>query len=147
MAFTLFAPYLFLRFILLLHICREQICVNPFLDQGLEPSWKAIKRKTGEIGRASKFPVPPPLQTPHTQPTPISAFLSFTTKTAERFSKWVADQWCEVWWLREPSPQKVLGFFFFLFSFFFLAGERGWELKPTTTTSSLQAPPFLQQSA
>ena len=84
MAFTLFAPYLFLRFILLRHICKEQICVNAFLDQGLEPLWKAIKRKNGEIGRASKFPVPPSLQTPHEQQTPISAFLSFTTKTAER---------------------------------------------------------------
>ena len=147
MAFTTFAQYLFLRFILLRHIYKEQICVNPFLEQGLEPSWKVITRKTREIGRASKFPVPPPLQMRHTQPTPISAFLSFTTKTAERFSKWVADQWREVWWLREPSSQMVLGFWFFLFLFFFLAGERGWQLKPTTNNSSLQAPPFLQQSA
>ena len=75
----------------LYYIYKEQICVNPFLDQGLEPSWKAIKRKTGEIARVkiSRSRVPP---TPHAQPTPISAFLSFTTKKAERFSKRVADQ-------------------------------------------------------
>lgn len=114
----------------LYYIYKEQICVNSFLDQGLEPSWKAIKRKTGEIARASKFPVPASLQTPHAQPTPISAFLSFTTKKAERFSKRVADQWREVWWLREHSPQKVLGFCFFLFLFFSSRGRGVGSLKP-----------------
>ena len=32
MAFTIFAPYLFPRFLLFRHTCKEQICVNPFFD-------------------------------------------------------------------------------------------------------------------
>lgn len=59
MAFTILALYLFLRFIILRHICKEQMRVHPFLDPVLELSWKAIKRKTGEIRRACKFPIPP----------------------------------------------------------------------------------------
>ena len=31
------------------------MCVHPFFDPVLEPSWKAIKRKTGQIRRACKF--------------------------------------------------------------------------------------------
>lgn len=117
MAFTILALYLFLRCIILRHICKEQMRVHPFLDPVLELSWKAIKRKLEKSGARVNFPFLPP----HTQPTPIG--------------------------LRGPFPKKVLGFCFSFFFFsFFLAGERGWEFKPTTTSSSLQAPPFIQQS-
>ena len=32
MKFTIFAKYLFPRFLLFRYICKEQICVNPFFD-------------------------------------------------------------------------------------------------------------------